>query len=51
MGYVGGVLGRRASVAGVGGAPAWVECRCVNVGWRTKVSSVGDIGGNTRMVC
>ena len=19
--------------------------------WRTKVSSVGDIGGNTRMVC
>ena len=50
VGYVGGVLGWRASVSGV---PAWVKweiCQLGSHGWRTKGSSVGDIGENIRMV-
>ena len=52
--YVDSVLGWRASVGGMGGAPVWVKGKVCQRGWHgwcTKVSSLGDIGGNTRMVC
>ena len=39
--------GRRVNLSGVGGALAWITCQ---PGWHTKVSSIGDIGGNTRLV-
>ena len=54
MVYLGGLLGLRAGVGGMGGAPPWVKWKVYSRGChglRTKVSSVGDIGGNTRMVC
>ena len=54
VGDVGHVLGWRASVGDMGGAPAWVKWTVWNRGWRgwrTKVSSVRDIGENTKMVC
>ena len=41
-------------MGGMGGAPAWVKWTVCQRGWddwHAKVSSVGDIGGNTSMVC